>query len=46
MSFPQPSVNVIYFGELRKVESVNVRFIESLVKQKIPFTSYRLTCLL
>ena len=34
MSFPQPSVNVIYFGELRKVESVNVRFIESLVKQK------------
>ena len=34
MSLPQPSVNVIYFGELRKVESVDVRFIESLVKQK------------
>ena len=31
---PQPSVNDISFGEVRKVESVDVRFIESLVKQK------------
>lgn len=28
----QPSVNIVYFGELRKVESVDVRFIESLIR--------------